>query len=392
MAFSVSWTDINVDAVSLDHPASQAVMKNLRANIIFNSEWMGDETFAMPAHAHAGLTVDGTNVIPGASGGVQITLQTISFPKPNGTGTSGRGEAFTRTNMKPEFSIIYDVTGPVNNNNGGLGYVKFAADGLGIARPMGGGLHKSDPSVLDLIEGGVLLANSSGVGMFTTGNLVEALCLKSRAGFIDIGTYVGDGSTSHPITGVGLLPKFVWIVSLNNEANGEPIMKITGMAEGAEGVGVSRGVDGTWRDNAILTFDADGFTVGSNDRVNEINDIYGYVVIADGAFDGERALISTYVGTGSDNEPITGSDLTPTMDFLADFAIVLETDGTTSRAPQMYTRAMADYSMDADASIFRQGMVQRFLQNGMQLGTQTEVNTISKNYAGLFLKGGIFRW
>ncbi len=103
---------------------------------------------------------------------------------------------------------------------------------------------------------------------------------------IATGTYTGDGSEGQAITGVGFQPKFLWLAErITADGTGNATRHIFTwpeiLADGAGGVG--GGWEATsFRDNRIVSLDADGFTVddnGSDSNPNKSGITYNYLAI-----------------------------------------------------------------------------------------------------------------
>lgn len=93
------------------------------------------------------------------------------------------------------------------------------------------------------------------------------------------GTYAGTGAIQ-AITGIGFQPRFL-IVYLREDGSVFPIgSSETGFKADQDGLRTSIMSGGTiqWVLNLIVSFDVDGFTVGSNAFLNMIGKVYTYIV------------------------------------------------------------------------------------------------------------------
>lgn len=108
--------------------------------------------------------------------------------------------------------------------------------------------------------------------------------------FIKTGSYTGDGTTSHAITGIGFQPKYVKIwqrktVDANELIAYETTPEI--MDDNASGGAivtyeVAAGYSDSFYSNRIISLDADGFTVddaGSDYPPNKNGEVYNYYCI-----------------------------------------------------------------------------------------------------------------
>lgn len=103
------------------------------------------------------------------------------------------------------------------------------------------------------------------------------LATDPRIARIKTGTYTGDGTLLHPITGIGFRPKYVFIIPYcESDDPAELNMKIDWMF-GTLSFNIS---DASYYFNRIISLDADGFTVddnGADEDPNADGQVYGYV-------------------------------------------------------------------------------------------------------------------
>jgi len=108
-----------------------------------------------------------------------------------------------------------------------------------------------------------------------------AYCFHSVTGYSKFGSYTGNGSANHSITGLGFKPAFLlikrtnsahdWVI-VDNARN--PNGTITSLANTSDAESNQEGDD-------VSSLDSDGFKVGVNARVNGNNDTYIYMAFAD---------------------------------------------------------------------------------------------------------------
>jgi len=91
---------------------------------------------------------------------------------------------------------------------------------------------------------------------------------------IKTGTYTGDGSASLPITGIGFTPKEVLVVWKG--AALETRHPFYRNDQFAAGLSISFYTGGILN-NAIISIDTDGFTIGNSDLVNTSGAVYTFV-------------------------------------------------------------------------------------------------------------------
>ena len=128
------------------------------------------------------------------------------------------------------------------------------------------------------------------------------------------GSYVGDGSTSQAITGVGFRPKIVLIFRhVSSETTNNLLIKID-QSWGEYALHLYDTLDSL--DNRVLSLDADGFTVdddGADNHPNKNGTTYDFICLGYGTAQNQGALINTgsYTGNGSTSYYITGVGFTP---------------------------------------------------------------------------------
>lgn len=114
---------------------------------------------------------------------------------------------------------------------------------------------------------------------------------------IKVGKYTGTG-VQQGITGIGFKPGVV-ILQREAAASTYPMIRFDGWA-----ANYSQSLDGIQQPaSGILSCDADGFTVGTDVKVNASGGTYHYLCIADNG--GGDAVIGSYVGNGSSPRNIT---------------------------------------------------------------------------------------
>jgi len=166
---------------------------------------------------------------------------------------------------------------------------------------------------------GFTLGTSSGVN--TSGATYYFVAFKAGTDLI-VGTYPGDGGTQS-ITGLGFSPNMVIVFS--NYASVQPAWRNSAMVASYSN---RFGGHAVWS-NYINTFEAGGFTVGSNQNV--VGTTYHYA-----AFKGSTALQSgTFAGAAGANKTITTTGMTP------QFVMMCVDDGTVSVWPVMKIASMA---------------------------------------------------
>jgi hypothetical protein len=218
--------------------------------------------------------------------------------------------------------------------------------------------------------------DAAGGGGFTVGSntaVVNAnatmhywVAFKAGKDKMAVGTYTGDGNANKAISGIGFSPELVFI-----------------MAAGAQyaihrSIGMPTGMDFEWGSenaNYVTSLDTDGFTVGSDTRVNSgagcpgSCPVYHYVAFNESP---DYMDVGSYSGNGLDNQDLlTG--------FSPEYVFVKRTLGEGVHRP-------ASLDQGVDSSLFFRPVVpatlriKSLLPNGFRRGTTSNVNSSGSSY------------
>jgi len=110
------------------------------------------------------------------------------------------------------------------------------------------------------------------------------------------GSYIGDGTAGRPIAGVGFQPD--WVVVRTTSTQEAVTRTSTMIGPNSKGFGRSAPAG-----NRITSLDADGFTVGTNSRVNRDGWDYHYVAVQQTS---TTVSVGSYVGDGTTSRSVTG--------------------------------------------------------------------------------------
>jgi uncharacterized repeat protein (TIGR01451 family) len=171
------------------------------------------------------------------------------------------------------------------------------------------------------------------------------------------GSYLGNGIVGSPITNVGFQPDVLFIKADNNEPT--VVRTSTMVGDAAKELGQNSAL----LSNVIISLDADGFTIGSNQQVNSAGVDYYWVAFK--AATGEMAL-STYPGDGNDDRSIPG------VGFQPDYLIVMSEIG--QQAMQRFSSQAGDNSLPFNPSDPKTDRIQAFEPDGFQIGKHNTVN------------------
>lgn len=176
-----------------------------------------------------------------------------------------------------------------------------------------------------------------------------------------VGSYTGNGTDNRSITGVGFRPDVVLLKAANTA---DQVWKPASLAGDASLIGSGIGV----AVNHIQAFEADGFQIGTDARVNATGVTYWYLAWyeTDGLIDQ-----GTYTGNGVDNRSITGAGFQPDMVWIQESAWPIY---------HRTSQVAGDSTMSFLGSWARADCIQAFEADGMQIGSDPRVNENGWNY------------
>lgn len=123
------------------------------------------------------------------------------------------------------------------------------------------------------------------------------------------GQYTGNGVDGKTITGIGFLPTCVIIKDQSNGNNG--IMRTSSFSSTNS---ISLREDSGVFATGIKSLDSDGFTLGTDGRVNNNTEVYNYIAMTDNG-DGDFK-VGSYTGNSTDPHGITGVGFQPIAIFV----------------------------------------------------------------------------
>lgn len=130
------------------------------------------------------------------------------------------------------------------------------------------------------------------------------------------GSYTGNGTDNHAITGVGFLPDLVLIKG--GAVNRQSHFKIT---QHGTNESIAIRSDASSVTDAIKTLDSDGFTLGVSSNVNTSAETFYYLAVKD---DGNGDFkTGTYTGDNTDGLAITGLGFQPCFVLIKSNASIL---------------------------------------------------------------------
>ena len=184
--------------------------------------------------------------------------------------------------------------------------------------------------------------------------LLALLAVGTASAGVASGRYVGDGSASRAIAGVGFRPDVV--IVKGDSGSVRAVVRTATMASSKEMTGAAAATAGY-----VLSLDADGFTVGSNARVNQAGVAYYWIAFQ--TTPGESRT-GSYIGDGFDNRPITGLGFTPS------YVIVIPENVY----PVYHRSSPMQESYSFDNTTGQLNHIQSMIADGFQIGTDWDVN------------------
>ena len=190
--------------------------------------------------------------------------------------------------------------------------------------------------------------------------LVESPSVDFR---VATGLYPGNGQDDRPITGLGFQPDFVIV---KGDHNTPSVARSATMPAGqSKALGTNQGL----RDDRILSLDADGFTIGASDWVNNAGVSYTWIALAG---DPDLMVVGSYTGNGWDDRNISVPGMIP------DYVIVMGENNVD--AIQRFIEQEFDESLTFGFSSPASNRIQWFFSGGFQVGSSDRVNASGIDY------------
>lgn len=180
---------------------------------------------------------------------------------------------------------------------------------------------------------------------------------------IKVGTYTGNGSDNHGITGVGFQPQ---VVIIKGADNGYANLRFGTTGDSSQFFG-----DVANLSNYIQSLDSDGFTVGTGNSINNSSVTYYYCAIK--SVSGQTA-VGNYTGNATDNRSITGVGFEPEL-------VWVKANSGSYQLQFTSTAHSADSTSDTapNTANYANG-IQALESDGFQVGTDARVNNNTTPY------------
>jgi prepilin-type N-terminal cleavage/methylation domain-containing protein len=211
------------------------------------------------------------------------------------------------------------------------------------------------------LDGDLLTVSITSVEGDTTQTRTESVLMRAVGSVplgpirLATGSYVGNKTNGTQITGIGFQPD---VVIIKAERNRSGIIRTSTMTGDVAKVLTSTGALQT---NRIESLDADGFTIGSHNDVNQNKQTYHWVAMRAGS----DLAVGTYTGDGSDNRSISGVGFQPVW-------VITMGDGQTSMFRPASVSGGNSYQMTGTGQ--QANCIQALETAGFQIGSNNQVN------------------
>ncbi len=275
-----------------------------------------------------------------------------------GDGVSGR--SITGLGFQPDIVIIKGNDSAGDATSAVLSSTTMPA---GFAKPLKGDQTLLGNLVLSLDSDGFTVGSDRMVNFSGVTFYYAAFRTNDD---IHLGTYTGTGAFN-PVSGLGFSPDYV--IVMEDGAS----RAIHHAYHGFD----SASFDQDAYSDAVLSMDADGFSLGANTHANESSRTYHFVAWNEVP---QRVKVGWYFGDGVDDRAIG-------LGFRPDYAIVKAIDSIDDPV-QRFAPMTGDTSVNFQENV-QPDQIQAFSSNGFQVGTDSSVNNGSTSYFYVaFANGG----
>ncbi len=186
------------------------------------------------------------------------------------------------------------------------------------------------------------------------------------------GSYVGNGADNRSITGTGFAPDVVIVKCDCGQAAAIRTALMPGDA--AKIISTSSALQA----DVIQSLDANGFTIGTSNKVNQNTDTYYWTALKAGT----SLKLGSYAGNGADNRSISG------VGFQPDWVVTMG-DGEESWFRPSLLTGDASYRMEGQDDFTNR--IQAIQSDGFQLGSNANVNASGVTFYYIAFKsvGGV---
>jgi len=193
-----------------------------------------------------------------------------------------------------------------------------------------------------------------------TGNSFQSASIFPGAIKMATGSYTGDGTDNRAIAAVGFQPDFVIVKDTNTNAG---VARTSTMAGD---VSKPMGTSTAFQADNIQSLTANGFTIGTNARVNQSGRTYHWVAFK---ANGQAMTVGTYTGNGT-SQARTGVGFSPEN--------VIVFGNNAQRAATRFSGSARTYRFDATTSVT--GGISSLDADGFSVGNAVEANANAVAY------------
>jgi hypothetical protein len=205
------------------------------------------------------------------------------------TGNGLDNRTITGVGFQPDAVIVK------SGDNSGVAEMRTSTMTGDNTKPLSGVTALTADLIQSLDSNGFTIGASNPVNR--SGRSYTWVAFKSYAGDMSLGTYTGNG-TSQSVSGLGFSPEYVMMLPANNQRATQRMAGMTATFQFDADAGIA---------NGITSLDSNGFSVGSNNKVNTSGITYHYVAFNE---DVDEMDTSSYSGTGASHS-ITGVGFQP---------------------------------------------------------------------------------
>ncbi|MEX1008171.1 MAG: signal peptidase I [Acidimicrobiia bacterium] len=218
-------------------------------------------------------------------------------------------------------------------------------------------------AAIPLTAGALFTATTGNSGNAWTASAVFVMRLAT-------GTYVGDANDNRAITGVGFRPDAVFVKCTCGLAGMGRTSTMVGDASKVLGATSALMSDG------VQSLDADGFTLGTDTKVNGGSSrTYHWVALQTGS----DFKVGSYLGDGTDNRSITGVGFAPAW-------VLTIGDGNDSTVRPSSLAGDASFPLDGTSQFTNR--IQALESDGFQIGSNAATNESGTTFHYLAWKAG----
>jgi hypothetical protein len=302
-------------------------------------------TTAMSGASFSASKSNPSNTFTAASSfpGIRVASGTYT-----GDGTGPR--SITGVGFQPDAVIVK------SDDNSGVAEMRTSTMTGDNTKPLSGGTVLTAGLIQSLDSNGFTVGSANPVNR--SARNYTWVAFKSYAGDMALGTYSGNG-TSQSVSGLGFSPEYVMMLPANNQRATQRMAGMTATFQFDADAGIA---------NGITSLDSNGFSVGSNNKVNASGITYHYVAFNE---DVDEMDTSSYSGTAASHS-ITGVGFQPAY-------VIVRANGNRAGAHRA-SAVSGTGSQLFDATANETTGITALQSDGFQVGASNTVNASGSTY------------